>query len=221
VNTAKPPGKNRTEALLEEPHPHSHPLTPMPSASARRVIRLHFPKVDRLITKRLSRRERTAYHETGHTIASLFLELPLRSTSIVAKEDYLGVTICRRLTKQLVQAAEIRDLTPAQRDRSEREVVVSLAGVIAEKMACGRWKTSGAREDVRSADDFLGALSGSDDERTAYFTLLAIRTRDLLRRRWPYVEAVSKALLSKNTLAINEIWRVVATVSEALVPEKN
>ncbi len=116
-----------------------------------------------------------------------------------------------------MQAAQIGDLTPAQRIRCEREVTAALAGMVAEKMACGRWDTSGGGHDVRNADDILRVLSSSNDECAPYFTLLATRAQVLLRRRWPYVVAVAEALVAKKKLAASEIQQAIVDTLNRLM----
>lgn len=142
---------------------------------------------------RLDWRARTAFHEAGHVVASVALGRKVRSATIVPEGNRLGS----------VQTSRLRRLDPAATDRSmrmtiEREVMILLAGSVAEQLAGAG--PHGGRRDRRDALALVGFLSGSASEEETYVRWLRERTRTLLRIHWPAVKAVTKALLAEGTL---------------------
>jgi hypothetical protein len=170
---------------------------------------------------------RTAYHEAGHAVTAWTLDLGVKMVTIAPTEDTLGHVLVRRhMTSRL--ADQVRyDLTPGRRDLVERKVLVSLAGMEAERRHSGRRRLSGAglyrlppdQRDEYSAKaggrvdfvcgegDFLNAIdllalltSEGTAEFDAYLAWLSERTKTLLVARWGLVERVAAALVEHRTL---------------------
>src|ERR1039457_1771641 len=107
--------------------------------------------------KKLTVLEKTAYHEAGHAVASVFLFLPFRSVTIKPNKDSLGVVQYRKFSEHFWTAVEIKR-TPAIVDKMERHIKSSLAGPIAEQRATGRKNKIGGYNDHQSAMVFATRL---------------------------------------------------------------
>lgn len=158
---------------------------------------------------RLDWRTRTALHEAGHVVASVALGRKVRSATIVPEGDRLGS----------VRTSRLRRLDPAATDRRmrmtiEREVMILLAGSVAEQLAGAG--PHGGRRDRRDALALVGFLSGSASEEEAYVRWLRERTRTLLRIHWAAVQAVAKALLAKGTLNGASVREIARSADEGL-----
>jgi ATP-dependent Zn protease len=94
----------------------------------------------------MDRRTRTAYHEAGHAVACLKLGRGFLCVTIVPDQDSDG---------------EVKR-TKAPKSKSERwlerEVLISLAGLAAEKRYVGRTDWKGARSDTSQASDLMLGL---------------------------------------------------------------
>jgi hypothetical protein len=159
---------------------------------------------------RLDWRTRTAFHEAGHVVASVALGRKVRSATIVPEGDRLGS----------VRTSRLRRLDPAATDRRmrmtiEREVMILLAGSVAEQLAGAG--PHGGRRDRRDALALIGFLSGSASEEEAYVRWLRERVRTLLRVHWAGVRAVTKALLTKGTLNGADVREIAQRADPTLV----
>jgi hypothetical protein len=165
-----------------------------------------------LCKRRLSPLEAIAYHEAGHAISSLLHEVALRRVHIVADEDTLGKTIGRSVTKAFGDAVDTGFLAlepPRVWRKLEAYIMVLIAGILAERMATGRWNHRGACHDTHVVIDLMSRFQESPDAESAHFFWLAVRTRDELQRWWWRVEAIADALVERRSLSRAEIGAVM------------
>jgi hypothetical protein len=139
----------------------------------------------------------TAYHEAGHAVASFSLGRTVRRVSIVPDGFYLGH--CRHAAQPSFRPDMMAD-TKA-RLRAETEIVILLAGGIAEKKFAGRCNYVGASYDHDNAVDLAVHVTGDDAEAAAYLNWLSIRTRNLIEREWAAVRAIADQLLTDRRLS--------------------
>src|SRR6185437_15760265 len=92
--------------------------------------------------------EAVAYHEAGHAVAALLLHRPLRYVTIVPDKarGTLG-----------------HDLTPRRRTILEREIMVLLAGEVAEREFRGWHNRVGSRSDYEKAHNCARAICATDE----------------------------------------------------------
>ena len=158
----------------------------------------------------------TAFHEAGHAVIGYWLKLGLRSATIVANANYLG----------MVRSSIRTDMTDVdslvqnrQRLFMERQIMFSLAGELAESMHLGRDAESGFGQDFDSAVSAADWMSASTEEAEAYVHWLGERTRTILRLEpvWDAVTAVADALMEHGTLGQNRLRQIIEA---AMFPDR-
>ncbi len=131
-------------------------------------------------SRRVTRVERTAYHEAGHAVAAYLRHLRFTSISIVPDTGTLGRC-------EFSETAIVLDLDSSAalrtRRRIETMIIVSLAGVIAESLLTGRHNWRGAHADLHDAARYASLVTASVEELRAYERWLWEHTRTLLRAR--------------------------------------
>jgi len=75
--------------------------------------------------------EATAYHEAGHAVLAYRYDIKIESVTIKRDEDSFGRMAGDGLLKKIRPDIEI---TPGGRDKMEKHIRVSMAGVIAQRM---------------------------------------------------------------------------------------
>jgi hypothetical protein len=150
--------------------------------------------------------EATAYHEAGHAVAHVLLQVPFRKATIREGDDYLGRVEGYKLGKTFLEKIETGDLSLRDEDRIRRIVITLLAGHEAEQRFTGRKNSVGAASDHSSVVDFLFRVY-SPKATEAYMTFLEIRTEEELNAPgvWKGLQTVAAALLDKKTLTATEI----------------
>ena len=177
-----------------------------------------------------------AYHEAGHAVAHVKLQLPLLRVTIVPDGDSAGQTLGRPLPPSVrSRIDEFSELTPRIRDRLEREVMSFLAGEVAQEIGTGTTEGSAlyvnhpvhgqviVDGDWHHVVDLLGRLGGGEEETNAYANLLHLRTQRLLRDpiTWAHVELVAEALLARRRLAGREVAELRRAAVERARPARS
>jgi hypothetical protein len=151
------------------------------------------------------KKEIVAYHEAGHVVADHYQCLRIRSVSVLKNEDTAGRVEGYKRSRAFREAVELStplDIEPRYKDRLERECRSLLAGTVAQRRFAPRsvraWQTRFGRQgDLPQVEDMLVRVTNSDREVRAYFKLLKIQTEDLITHRWPHVEAIATALVTR------------------------
>jgi hypothetical protein len=150
-------------------------------------------------------RAATAFHEAGHAIVAWSLGVGVKGVSIVPDADSTGRCHHARLFRK--KYPELDDSLRAA-VRMQKNVMIALAGLIAKGMYRARSvRHYHAHADHATAVDIALHLTSSVEEAAALIKWLEIRTRNVLRLRWPMVERLAKELLSKDTLNGAELKR--------------
>jgi hypothetical protein len=92
----------------------------------------------------------------------------------------------------------------------ERDVITSLAGMIAERRFRGRYNHVGAADDLRQAVSMADYLSGDPRDTERYLNRAWERAEALLAEHWPAVETLAAALLERQTLTGDEAREIIA-----------
>jgi len=142
----------------------------------------------------------TAYHEAGHAVAAWHEHLPIRAVSVIADDDTLG------RVHHPPSPASFRpdiDAGPRARTRIEAHAIAFLAGTHAERLVVQRVSDASWSEDRRRAGALLSYLCGSAEEEGAYWNLMNIRARGLMKQDQlrPALDALAAALLEHRRLS--------------------
>jgi ATP-dependent Zn protease len=157
--------------------------------------------------REVQRLRRVAYHEAGHAVAAVELNVAFREVSIVPADGTVGHVV-RSLSGAIRRSLESG--TPPRR-RVEAAVMICFAGEVAEHRFSGRHDWVGAERDITSALDYLDTITESSREAAAYRTLLWIRTEQLFAKDhiWAGVEALAAALMERPTINGREARGIV------------
>lgn len=162
------------------------------------------------------RKSAVAFHEAGHAVAAVFLNVPVKSATIVRGPGYLGLVQYKNVLARVNPDTE--GMSDRVRSRIERCIIVGLAGPLAQKRAFPRslrkWHS---HRDYADACDLAVRVSGSAASATAFLKWLETRTGDLLDTRWQCVERVAAELLRRNTLEAAEIEKLCVPRPEGSV----
>jgi len=156
---------------------------------------------------------RTAYHEAGHAVAHLRFASPFRYASIIPNDEgSLGRVLAYKYRTFDPDVDTSRRTTRL----IERDSVILLSGLTAEKKYSGRSNYRGAGSDFRSADDLLNYLCGSSEETYAYLRLQLVRAKQLWTTPqggdtiwWNGVVALAKKLLEVKRMKFRPAREIV------------
>ncbi len=151
----------------------------------------------------------TAYHEAGHVVMAYLLGIRIKRASIISGKDYVGIVHHEKIVRG--EYAE-NDNSLRNRNRMEKSVLISLAGDIAQKHHAPR-SLGGASDDHDKASDLALMVNSSSESANASLNWLTIRATDVLKLRWPMVDAVARELVKQKELGREQIqallWRAM------------
>ncbi len=150
-----------------------------------------------------------AYHEAGHAVAAYRLKFPITEVTIVAQDDYLGAVTHKGLQQRIYNALAYGSIRPQMRVKIEEQMIISIAGPVAEQKYRGRYNHIAARSDWDGVTELALALWPQPDVASTYIRWMYLRAVHLINDDWPAVEAVANALLAMNTLRRKDVVRVI------------
>lgn len=138
----------------------------------------------------------TAYHEAGHAVMALALgRLVDRVTIVPGKTQFGHATLgqCK------VQKSRAR----ASKDWLEDEMLILLAGMVAEAQFTGQYCTAGATQDLRAVRRLAESRSGNDRQAARVERRALDKTEYILSdtQHWQAVEAIVQQLLEHQTIS--------------------
>jgi len=127
----------------------------------------------------------TAFHEAGHAVTALALGRPVQQVSIIAKQNRLG------------QIKMKKGRFRPTKDWLEDEILILLAGPVAEALHTGTYDWAGAAQDLRDARRLSISRAGSERKAEKLEQRLLSKTEHLLSDdgHWAAVEMVAAELL--------------------------
>lgn len=160
-----------------------------------------------------------AIHEAGHAVVMRFLEIPFQSVSIVQEGIFAGGVSPQNLGKQIV----VGHITPKPRDKAERQVLATFAGVLAEKQHTGKFNRVGfigankahpvvhPTSDHHKIMEWVHLLSNTEREEPLYYRWLRCRAEDIVSRpeRWAAIQALANVLVRRKHLEYAEAEEII------------
>ena len=156
--------------------------------------------------------ETTTYHEAGHAVLAYHYGYKIKSVTIKRGEDSLGKMVADGLLKGLPHTHI--EITPRDRDKMEKHIRVSMAGIIAQKLYDRRSVRShhddGDRQSALSLLDYL-ADPGDTDVYEKYWALLEAQTESFLKKpvAWAQVDFVAGGLLKLETISGKSLTKML------------
>lgn len=138
----------------------------------------------------------TAYHEAGHAVMALFLGRPIQKVTIAPGKSAIGV--------QHLGLCHIRKGPgKGSKDWLEDEVMILLAGMVAESQITGQYCAAGAAQDLRFARSVLQFRAESERQIERLERRLLSKTEHHLgdRALWSAVETIAAELLKCETIS--------------------
>lgn len=133
----------------------------------------------------------TAYHEAGHAVMALLMGRSVQKVSIIPSESRLGA--CK------VQKGRSKQV----KDKLEAEVLILLAGMVAEGRKSGRYNTQGASQDLKNVEKLAMSRAGSMKAAQKFFRKMLDKTQHLLsdEATWKAVKDVAAELLEHKSIS--------------------
>ena len=161
----------------------------------------------------MSSETRTAYHEAGHALIALALQLPIATVTIDPSGDVLGSVILAKPVNDTGAPLD-RSLTPEDRATvGVWDVAWSIAGLLAEQLAFGSEEGAGCAGDLRKV---AIAVERTDDAAGTHEWQWRRQTEECveryLRTNWGAVTTLALALLAKRTMSGAEVRATVGDV---------
>lgn len=133
----------------------------------------------------------TAYHEAGHAVMALLMGRSLKKVSIIPSQNRLGAcTFQKGRTKQV-------------QDKLEAEILVLLAGMVAESRKSGRYNVQGASQDLRKVEKLAMTRSGNPRQAEKLIHKMLDKTQHLLSNKaaWSAIKVIASELIEHESLS--------------------
>jgi hypothetical protein len=138
----------------------------------------------------------TAYHEAGHAVMALFLGRPIQKVTIAPGKSAIG-------DAHLGLCHVKKSPGKGSKDWLEDEVMILLAGMVAEAQITGQYCAAGAARDLRFVRRFLQSRAESERQIERLERRLLSKTENHLSDRalWSAVESIAAELLKSETIS--------------------
>lgn len=153
---------------------------------------------DRQRKPAVSPRSAAAYHEAGHAVMCRAVGLRVRSVSIDTNNWYIGQTTHRHRPCPTGRGSS----GPHKRLELEKEVLVCLAGALAQQLYAGAGKDAGDAVDAVTATRLAEAYFHSARTAAAYVAFAREWATQMLESPvvWAAIERLARALLREGAL---------------------
>jgi hypothetical protein len=138
----------------------------------------------------------TAYHEAGHAVMAMLLGRAVQKVTIAPGQSHLGA---QRLGACHLQKGKSR----GSHDYLEDEVMILLAGMVAESQITGQYCQQGASQDLRFVRRMLQTRNDGERQIQRLEKRLLSKTEHHLLDAdpWRAVEAIAAELIKSQTIS--------------------
>jgi hypothetical protein len=133
----------------------------------------------------------TAYHEAGHAVIALALGRAIDRVTVVPNQRFLGSC---QLQKGRVKPTK---------DWLEDEILILLAGIVAESRFSGKYNPSGAAQDLTNTRRLSLMRAGGESQAVRLERRLLNKTEHLVDEtaNWLAIEAIAQQLLINHAIS--------------------
>ena len=148
-----------------------------------------------------------AYHEAGHAVAAFLMRRRFKKVTIIPEGNALGsLAGCgwrSKLNPEYDDGARLRH-------RIEADIIVSLAGPVAEAKLTSRFNHIGACQDYHDAVGCALYVTDSKNETEAYINWLLERTKNILSFiRWDAVKELADELIKQREIGYTIARKII------------
>jgi hypothetical protein len=139
----------------------------------------------------------TAYHEAGHAVFAWYKGIKIKKVTIIPEADSVGHVHHAKVIRG--RSSEL-DNSPRHRQRMEIQIMISLAGPLAQRIWNPRtYRTYQCRSDHQTAVDVAMTYCGSGKQATAFLRYLHVCVDEFVRspRYWGRIQGGSRAFANK------------------------
>jgi hypothetical protein len=164
-----------------------------------------------MIDQTIDEREIASIHESAHAVVAHIFNRPTRRLLIRPNGSGLATT-------QALDPRARRKFSPDEWDGLVlEEVMVCMAGPVAERLYSGKADRAPAAVDCAGADDWLGMVGIVDDE--LFEDALLSDVEETLMENWPAVEAIAERLLRDGSMTGDDVAEICRRLHVAHVPD--
>lgn len=138
----------------------------------------------------------TAFHEAGHAVMALILGRAISKVTVAPGQSHLGV---QRLGACHLQKGKAK----SSQNFLEDEVMILLAGMVAESQITGQYCQQGAAQDLRYVRRMLASRNEGEKQIERLERRLLNKTEHYLldRQAWDAVERIAAELINNQTIS--------------------
>jgi len=166
----------------------------------------------------------TAYHEAGHTVAAIVLDVGFEKVTIVGDEVANGRIIYEDPDPEITEAWEFGDRAdPAVIEWAEKSIIVAFAGAAAQRRFAPRshWRYAQTGEyelpnfgkvvsphsDLSKVIRMIDDMGRSDD--AVYYKELEARAEALVEKNWPLIVKLADTLVWQKTMYADDVCQLL------------
>jgi len=170
--------------------------------------------------KRISRKEKTAFHEAGHAVAAYLLRKKFRYVTIRSNGMFEGYVMHGQPGSNLQDEWEDERI---RRSALERDILISLAGGVVNLLLTGKRDHLGSYTDLHHALDLADHVCGSKKECTAYVNWLFVRCEGMVKSppNWHAVETLAGELLKREKIPYRKAREIIQAAKKEFRDKKN
>jgi len=138
----------------------------------------------------------TAYHEAGHAVMAMFVGRPIKKVTIRPGNSRIG--------QPRLGVCEIeKGRTKPSKNGLDDEIMILLAGMVAEARFTGQYCRVGAGQDLRAIERLLQDRAGNERQLERLQRRLLDKTEHLLddRGHAQAIEQIAQALIANQTIS--------------------
>jgi len=164
----------------------------------------------------------TAYHEAGHAVAAIYLNVSIEKVDIIGHERAAGRVIYAdpdQAEQEIIDMWNAGDRDDARVVQwVEHRLIVTLAGAIAQRRfsPCSDWKYGMGHDNIAMPGSDIQTVIGRIDElgfrgkvAATYRAYLEAQAEALIIKHWPAIKKLAETLLWRKIMDADEVHQLL------------